>query len=46
MGLYDFTLFYTASQHVLAGITPYNIPDFYAPFPLAVLFAPLAVLPE
>jgi hypothetical protein len=44
--LYDFHLFYRAGQAVLAGISPYTIPDFGVPFPIAVIFALVAWIPE
>lgn len=46
MWRYDFHLFYLAGQAVLAGQSPYQVVDFNPPYPLAVLFAPLALLPE
>jgi hypothetical protein len=46
MWRYDFLLFYQAGQAVLAGQSPYQIFDFNPPYPLAVLFAPLALMPE
>jgi hypothetical protein len=44
--LYDFHLFYRAGQAVLAGISPYTISDFYAPFPLALIFSLVSWIPE
>jgi hypothetical protein len=44
--LYDFHLFYRAGQAVLAGINPYTVPDFYAPFPLALIFSLVSWIPE
>ncbi len=46
MWQYDFHLFYQAGQAVLAGLSPYTIFDFNPPYPLAVLFALIAWLPE
>ena len=46
MFLYDLHLFYQAGQAVLAGTSPYTIVDFYAPFPLAIIFAMIAWIPE
>jgi len=46
MWLYDFHLFYLAGQAVLAGVSPYTIPDFNPPYPLAMLFATIAWMPE
>jgi hypothetical protein len=46
MWQYDFNLFYRAGQAVLAGRSPYTIVDFNPPYPLAVLFALVAWLPE
>jgi hypothetical protein len=46
MWRYDFHLFYQAGQAVWAGTSPYLIADFNPPYPLAVLFALFALLPE
>lgn len=46
MWRYDFHLFYLAGQAVLTGTSPYAICDFNPPFLLAMLFAPIAWLPE
>jgi len=46
MWRYDFHLFYLAGQAVLSGVSPYTIPDFNPPYPLAVVFALVAWLPE
>ncbi|NTW09681.1 MAG: hypothetical protein HGA28_08980, partial [Anaerolineaceae bacterium] len=46
MWRYDFHLFYLAGQAVLSGQSPYSIVDFYAPYPIALLFALVAWLPE
>jgi hypothetical protein len=46
MWMYDFNLFYQAGRAVLMGQSPSAIAFNYAPYPLAVLFAPLALLPE
>lgn len=45
MFLYDFLIFYNGGKAVLAGLSPYGVYDFNGPYPLAVLFAPLALLP-
>jgi len=46
MWMYDFHLFYEAGRAVLMGQSPYAISEFISPYPLAVLFTPLAALPE
>ena len=46
MWLYDFGLYYRAGQAVLAGQSPYLIPDFQPFYPIAVVFALIAWLPE
>src|SRR5438128_2267731 len=46
MWIYDFSRFYLAGRAVLAGQSPYTIVDFIEPYPLAVLFALVAWLPE
>lgn len=46
MWQYDFHLFYAAGRALLAGQTPYTVPDFRSPYPLAIIFMPLALLPE
>lgn len=46
MFLYDFHNFFLGGQAVLAGISPYSVPDFLPPFPVAVVFAMVAWLPE
>lgn len=46
MWQYDFGIFYSAGQAVLAGASPYAHWDFNSPYPLAILFAPLALLPQ
>lgn len=45
MFLYDFMIFYYAGKAVLEGLSPYAVHDFIGPYPQAVLFAPLALLP-
>jgi hypothetical protein len=45
MFLYDFTIFYNAALAVWAGTSPYAVHDFIGPYPQAMLFAPLALLP-
>jgi len=44
--MYDFHLFYEGGRAVLLGQSPSGIWDFNGPYPLAVLFAPFALLPE
>ncbi len=44
--MYDFHLFYEGGRAVLMGLSPSAIYDFNGPYPLAVLFAPLALFPE
>jgi hypothetical protein len=46
MWMYDFHLFYQGGRAVLMGLSPSAIWDFNGPYPLAVLFAPFALLPE
>ena len=46
MWLYDFDIFYRAGRMILTGGSPYTVPGFFSPLPLAVLFAPLALLPK
>ena len=46
MFLYDFHNFFLGGQAVLAGVSPYTVPDFLPPFPVAVIFAMVAWLPE
>jgi len=43
--LYDFDIFWRGGRSLLEGTSPYQVPGFYSPLPLAVLFAPLALLP-
>ena len=45
MWLYDFLIFYNAGKSILNGVSPYSIYDFNSPIFLAIIFAPLAVLP-
>ena len=45
MFLYDFLIFYNGGRAVWAGLSPHTVADFNGPYPLAVLFAPLALLP-
>jgi hypothetical protein len=45
MFLYDFMIFYNAGKAVLEGTSPYLSGIFPSPFPMALLFAPLALLP-
>lgn len=45
MFLFDFLIFYNAGRSVLAGLSPYTINGFISPYPLALLFAPFALLP-
>lgn len=44
MFLFDFLVFYAAGKSVLAGQSPYGS-GFISPYPLAVVFAPAALLP-
>jgi hypothetical protein len=46
MWQYDFNLFYQAGQAVLSGNSPYTILHFNPPYPLAMLFALIAWLPQ
>ena len=46
MWMYDFHLFYEGGRAVLMGQSPSAIWDFNGPYPLALLFAPFALLPE
>jgi hypothetical protein len=47
MWRFDFHLFYMGAQAVLAGLSPYTVSDVnYGPYPLALIFVPLALLPE
>ena len=46
MLLFDFNICYLAGRAVLAGQSPYSIVGFISPYPLAVLFALIAWLPE
>lgn len=41
----DFDVFYHAAQALLQGQDPYSVYGVYYPFPLFILFVPLAVLP-
>lgn len=44
--LYDFDIFWQGGRSLLEGRSPYEVSGFYSPLPLAVLFAPLALLPQ
>jgi len=46
MWQYDFHLFYMGAQAILQGSSPYILWDFNGPYPLALIFVPLALLPE
>jgi len=46
MWQYDFHLFYMGARAILEGTSPYQMWDFNGPYPLAVFFVPLALLPE
>ncbi len=46
MWLFDFRIFYFAGQAVLKGESPYLIEGFISPYPLAMLFALFAWIPE
>lgn len=43
--LYDFEIFWRGGRRILAGTSPYRVKGFISPLPLAVLFAPLGLLP-
>ena len=43
--LYDFEIFWRGGRRLLAGKPPYKVRGFLSPLPLAVLFAPLGLLP-
>src|SRR5512137_2216934 len=43
--MYDFTIFYSAAQAILHGLSPYTVDGFISPLPLALLFSPFTVLP-
>ena len=43
--LFDFEIFWRAGRRILAGTSPYRVKGFISPLPLAVLFAPLGLLP-
>ncbi len=45
MFLYDFLIFYYAGQAVWQGSSPYAVHDFIGPYPQAMFYAPLALLP-
>lgn len=42
---FDFHFFWSAAQQLLHGGSPYAVGGFFSPFPLALLLAPLALLP-
>lgn len=44
--LYDFDIFWQGGRSLLAGRSPYEVSGYFSPLPLAVLFAPLALLPQ
>jgi hypothetical protein len=44
--LYDFEIFWRSGRRILAGTSPYRVQGFVSPLPLAVLFAPLGLLPR
>jgi len=46
MWQYDFHMFYMGARAILEGTSPYQLWDFVGPYPLAVFFIPLALLPE
>jgi hypothetical protein len=46
MWQFDFHIYYQGGQAVLVGASPYTVDGFFHPYPMAVLFAPFAVLPE
>jgi hypothetical protein len=41
----DYSAFYRAGQALLAGTNPYDVRDYYNPLTVAVLMAPLSLLP-
>lgn len=43
---FDFDIFWSAANAVLHGQSPYMISGYFSPYPLALLFIPLAVLPS
>lgn len=42
---YDFLIYYEAARALLAGLSPYQVPGFFSPATLAMLFAPFTMLP-
>ncbi|MBN1811552.1 MAG: DUF2029 domain-containing protein [Anaerolineae bacterium] len=46
MGGYDFGVLWKAGQAVLLGQDPYGVNGFFYPLPVAVFFAPFALLPR
>ncbi|MBN1642162.1 MAG: LysE family transporter [Anaerolineae bacterium] len=42
---YDAGIYYRAGRAVLTRISPYAVYGFYSPFPMALLWAPLALFP-
>ena len=42
---YDFDFFWRAAGAILHGESPYSVGGFFSPYPLALLLAPLALLP-
>jgi hypothetical protein len=46
MGGYDFGILWNAGHAVLLGQDPYGVDGFFYPLPVAVFFAPFALLPR
>jgi len=46
MWQFDFHIYYQGGKAVLLGVSPYTVDGFFHPYPMAVLFAPFALLPE
>ncbi len=46
MWQFDFHIYYQGGRAVLAGLSPYMVNGFFHPYLMAVLWAPLALLPE
>lgn len=44
MWQFDFSIFCQAARALLQGASPYTVPGFISPLPLAVLFVPFALL--
>lgn len=46
MWQFDYHIYYQGGKAVLSGVSPYTVDGFFHPYPMAVLFAPFALLPE